>query len=62
MVPTYSEIIEKGRTYQIHLEQNGQKCIECLQCGLRSFHSDDIEQRYCGKCHKFHQKGRAPWE
>jgi hypothetical protein len=29
--------------------------IECLECGLRSYNQNDIEKRYCGHCHKFHE-------
>jgi hypothetical protein len=56
-MPTYSEIIERGRTYKIHLEQNSQKSIECLLCGLQSFHPKDVEYRFCVKCNKFHERG-----
>jgi hypothetical protein len=35
-------------------QENGQPFIECGFCGMRSFNSNDIEQRYCGNCHRFH--------
>lgn len=25
----------------------------CPRCGLRSYNSNDIAQRYCGACHRF---------
>lgn len=28
--------------------------IVCLPCGRRSFNPTDIRQRYCGRCHRFH--------
>lgn len=28
--------------------------ITCLECGHKSHNPTDIEQRYCGQCHKFH--------
>ncbi len=27
--------------------------IVCLQCNRRSYHPEDIKQRYCGFCHAF---------
>jgi YgiT-type zinc finger domain-containing protein len=29
--------------------------IVCPRCGARSFHPRDIEQRYCGFCHDWHE-------
>lgn len=31
--------------------------IRCKICGLRSFNRNDVENRYCGFCHKFHDLG-----
>jgi hypothetical protein len=28
--------------------------ITCFQCGLISFHPEDVHNRYCGNCHVFH--------
>lgn len=28
--------------------------ITCPVCCATSYHPADIEQRYCGRCHKFH--------
>jgi hypothetical protein len=28
--------------------------ITCPDCGMTSYHPEDIAHRYCGKCHKFH--------
>jgi hypothetical protein len=28
-----------------------------LDCGMRSFHPDDIKWGYCGSCHAFTQEG-----
>jgi len=36
-----------------HIAMDG-KSITCHTCGLTSYHPKDVEQRYCGKCHKFH--------
>jgi hypothetical protein len=33
--------------------------IRCLHCGLKSFHPDDVKNRYCGKCHVFHEEPRS---
>jgi len=31
------------------------KSIKCLACGLTSYHPEDVRNRYCGKCHVFHE-------
>lgn len=28
--------------------------IQCLMCGLTSYHPEDVKHRYCGKCNVFH--------
>ena len=28
--------------------------IRCPRCGMRSYNPHDIDQRYCGNCHAFH--------
>lgn len=28
--------------------------ILCLQCGRTSYNKNDVERRYCGACHVFH--------
>lgn len=51
------EAIEQIRTYRIietPQSVSGQ-AIQCLVCGLTSYHPTDVEQRYCGQCHQFHQ-------
>lgn len=30
------------------------KSITCLRCKRTSFNPNDVEQRYCGFCHVFH--------
>lgn len=37
-------------TYEI----NGDS-IKCAICGSVSYHTDDIAQRYCGRCQRFHE-------
>lgn len=36
-------------------ERDGQKNITCTDCGLTSFHPKDVQYKYCGNCHKFHE-------
>ena len=31
--------------------------IRCLECGRTSYHPGDIQEKYCGNCHKFHEDG-----
>ena len=28
--------------------------ITCPKCGRTSYHPEDVRQRYCGACHRFH--------
>lgn len=40
-----------------------QPSITCPQCGMTSYHPMDIEKKYCGNCHQFHNamgKQRLP--
>lgn len=42
-------------TYRINTDTEGKaESITCLQCGMTSYHPKDIEHRYCGHCHVFH--------
>lgn len=38
------------KTYRL----NGNS-ITCLMCGATSYHPEDIRNRYCGRCHVFHE-------
>ena len=37
------------------LEVYGVPTITCIECGMTSANINDVEQRYCGRCHKFHE-------
>lgn len=44
-----------GRTPSTgHQWPSEQPSIVCPRCGRRSFHPEDVRQRYCGACHMFH--------
>lgn len=45
--------VESNLKYRIIVGSQG-KYIECLTCGMKSYHSEDIKHRYCGWCHRFH--------
>lgn len=45
------ELVASGVPY---LLVNRGKAILCFTCGRISHHRKDVEQRYCGACHKFH--------
>jgi len=34
--------------------------IRCLTCGRTSYNRNDVEQRYCGNCHRFHDDPVLP--
>jgi hypothetical protein len=42
---------EPDQTYQ-YLE--GGAAIQCLLCNQISYHPRDVAERYCGRCHVFH--------
>ena len=44
-------IVERVKTYSI-IEGPS---IVCHRCGMRSYSAGDIENRYCGRCHRFHE-------
>ena len=33
--------------------------IRCLACGAVSWHPRDVAERYCGRCHRFHEDAAA---
>lgn len=39
--------------------RDGYDTITCLACGRTSANKHDIEQRYCGHCHVFHDDQTA---
>lgn len=42
-------------SYAIHRRDN-QWVITCLRCGRTSYHPQDVQQRYCGACRRFHDE------
>lgn len=42
-------------TYQFVIV-DGFRGIKCLRCEKTSFHPQDIYQRYCAKCNRFHEE------
>jgi hypothetical protein len=36
--------------------------ITCPRCGAVSYHPRDVAERYCGRCHDFHDGDEAPLE
>lgn len=44
-----------GYEYQYD-EGGGPIAIKCLKCGATSHNRQDVEQRYCGRCHVFHEQ------
>jgi hypothetical protein len=46
--------LEIGTGYRIDW---GKQTITCLTCGRTSAHPEDVRNRYCGHCHRFHREG-----
>lgn len=40
--------------YTIVYEKGQPASIVCFSCGFVSYNQNDIENRYCGRCHLFH--------
>jgi len=50
--PTY-EIIPSNPVSGVFCTMRPE-AIKCLVCGMVSYNKNDIEQKYCGNCHQFH--------
>lgn len=47
-----------GKTYEIVMTPTGnppQIGIKCLVCDMTSWNPNDVTNRYCGNCHRFHE-------
>jgi hypothetical protein len=55
----FDEALAGLRALQEALQRHGftpaQPSITCPRCGSVSYNPGDIEHRYCGRCHQFHQ-------
>jgi hypothetical protein len=51
------EVVERGLTHVISRDPRaeGGKTITCLTCRRTSDNRNDVEHRYCGACHTFHE-------
>ena len=57
MTPLEQKISEP---YRIIIDPgSGRKAITCNTCGKTSHHPQDVVQRYCGYCHRFHDDKKA---
>jgi ribosomal protein L37E len=39
-----------------HTGPHDRPYYRCLKCGAVSYHPEDIEQSYCGRCHQWAQE------
>jgi len=49
-------------TYRLVTTVSGDKSypgIQCLRCGRISYNANDIAQRYCARCHHFHDRSTS---
>ncbi len=49
--------VPSSSTYRLVTTESGAMIypgIQCLICGKISYNKHDIDQRYCGHCHRFH--------
>ncbi len=45
------------KTYTI---SNDGRSITCLICNMTSYHPEDVNHKYCGNCHMYHEFGQSP--
>lgn len=48
---TRDECIQQQR--HTYLLGHDQEWIQFWPCGVKSYHPDDIRERFCGRCHQF---------
>jgi 1,4-alpha-glucan branching enzyme len=49
--------LEASGGYVLHRDAHGATVrITCLACGATSSNRTDIAERYCGRCHVFHEE------
>jgi len=44
-----------GASYKL-IKKGNKVGIMCLRCDRISWCPDDVEYKYCGNCHKFHEE------
>lgn len=44
--------------YFIGSQADGQQMIVCFKCKAVSSNPQDVAEKYCGKCHRFHERER----
>jgi uncharacterized OB-fold protein len=53
-------VLKHGIGYDLVVNQETGRLvlgIRCHTCGRTSYHPKDVEERYCGHCHVFHDDG-----
>jgi hypothetical protein len=51
---------KQRQTYELVAGEGGAVGIKCLRCGLVSWNVNDVANRYCGRCHRFHEDSSRP--
>jgi len=54
-----AHLTEHVRSMRYTLIDGPLPAIRCNGCGLTSYNQNDVEQRYCGRCHVFHEDTHA---
>jgi len=52
-LPKASKLISATVHYRL-LASGPLSGIQCLTCGKTSWNPNDVANKYCGKCHRFH--------
>lgn len=59
-MPSEPSVLKHGVGYDLVLNRETGRLvlgIRCHRCARVSYHPQDIEQRYCGACDRFHEDG-----
>ena len=53
--PAFRSVVGLGDRYLLITRPTGMRGIVCCTCWRLSWSRRDIEERYCGYCHQFHE-------
>jgi hypothetical protein len=56
----YGGVLKYGVGYDLVINRETGRLvlgIRCHTCNRTSYHPKDVEERYCGACHTFHDSG-----
>lgn len=62
MLPEHVFTFPDGDVWEAkHLDTQLRPSITCPRCGKKSYHPNDISEKYCGACKQFHEFLKREW-